>query len=263
MFKSISAILLLLLSLIGSAHLLPFRQQANNTDERIAGGAEVVITQFPWQLSLRQLYHPRQHRCGASLILPNRALTAARCFNIYSTPGGYAVIGGSTYLQPESGSFQSTLERIIFHPRFNLWGREFANDIAVLWLVTSAPTNARIRPIRLPAENTAVPYGAQAYLAGWGITTSNGQFANRLRYTVLPTITNAQCNSVYPGRILGNMVCAGGQAGRGSCNGDHGGALVINGYQVGISSWGFCGGANRPSVFTRIATEVKWIRSVV
>lgn len=45
--------------------------------------------------------------------------------------------------------------------------------------------------------------------------------------------------------------------------GDHGGALVVNGVQVGISSWGFCGGANRPSVFTRVATEMNWIRSVV
>lgn len=103
-----------------------------------------------------------------------------------------------------------------------------------------------------------------------------------MKYTRLPIITNEQCNAAYPGRIAENMLCAGGVAGRSACRGkdhffiinfllllfssfkgDFGGALVVNGVQIGVASWGFCGTVNRPNVFTRISTEVNWIRSVI
>lgn len=47
------------------------------------------------------------------------------------------------------------------------------------------------------------------------------------------------------------------------CVGDFGGALVVNGIQIGVASWGSCGLANQPNVFTRVASEVNWIRSVL
>jgi len=59
------------------------------------------------------------------------------------------------------------------------------------------------------------------------------------------------------------MLCAGGVDGRGACRGDYGGALVLNGVQIGVASWGhFCGVPGRPNVFTRISPLVNWIHSV-
>lgn len=43
---------------------------------RIVGGNEVPISQFPYQLSLRQ---NGNHICGASIISSNWALSAAHC----------------------------------------------------------------------------------------------------------------------------------------------------------------------------------------
>lgn len=59
------------------------------------------------------------------------------------------------------------------------------------------------------------------------------------------------------------MLCAGyPQGGRGACAGDTGGALVANGRQVGVFSWGRgCTTTNFPFVYTRVSTYVNWIRS--
>lgn len=143
-------------------------EQKNNSDSRIAGGTHVPIDRAPWQLSVQTRFHPLRHVCGASLISPSRALTAARCFNMYAQPGGFAIVGGTTTLQPEDG-FRTPLERFIRHPRYNVWGGQnnFVNDLAVLWLQYPAPNLPTVRAIPLPAQNAPVPYGTQGFFTGW------------------------------------------------------------------------------------------------
>lgn len=135
-----------------------------DVDFRIAGGAPVTIDRAPWQLSLQTNHQPRRHICGASLISANRALTASRCFNIYSRPPGYIVLAGTSTLQHPSG-FHTQLERIIYHPRGST--NNALNDLAVLWLLHPAPLGPTIRPIRLPVSNAPIPYGTQALIVGW------------------------------------------------------------------------------------------------
>lgn len=48
------------------------------TNERIVGGTAASILEYPYQLSL-QLRTLGSHFCGAALILPDVALTAAHC----------------------------------------------------------------------------------------------------------------------------------------------------------------------------------------
>jgi secreted trypsin-like serine protease len=51
-----------------------------------------------------------------------------------------------------------------------------------------------------------------------------------------------------------SKLCAGGEQGRDSCNGDSGGPLTYNGMQIGIVSWGSVNcGDPVPAVYVNIA----------
>lgn len=86
-----------------------------------------------------------------------------------------------------------------------------------------------------------------------------------LQYTTAPIVNNQQCNQAYRGIIRDNMLCAGYiQGGRGTCQGDSGGALVLNGVQVGIVSFARgCARANFPTVFARVPVFRQWIQSLI
>lgn len=51
-------------------------RQISKFDGRIVGGKDARIEDHPYQLSLQ---FQNRHRCGASLIRPNVAVTAAHC----------------------------------------------------------------------------------------------------------------------------------------------------------------------------------------
>lgn len=55
------------------------------------------------------------------------------------------------------------------------------------------------------------------------------------------------------------MICA-GVAGKDSCQGDSGGAITINGTQVGIVSWGYgCAEEGYPGVYSNVAALADYI----
>ena len=64
-------------------------------DSRIVGGNEATPNSWPWQLSLR---HRGFHNCGASLINPQWAVTAAHCVTWdWNKPLMYSVRAGNVY----------------------------------------------------------------------------------------------------------------------------------------------------------------------
>lgn len=62
-----------------------------NYGQRIVGGTTAIPHSWPWQLSLRRTGH---HQCGASLISPLWALTAAHCVNKSNKTEDYELIAG-------------------------------------------------------------------------------------------------------------------------------------------------------------------------
>lgn len=68
--------------------------------------------------------------------------------------------------------------------------------------------------------------------------------------------------------ISPNQVCAGGEAGKDSCNGDSGGPLVRSFensnlfYVEGVVSFGLrnCGTKGAPGVYTKVSEYLEWIR---
>lgn len=81
------------------------------------GGKPTTIERFPWQLSLRI---NGNHRCGASIISANRALSAAHCYrpNLDNIKD-FTVLAGSTLRIGDGGSFIIGLDKYIQHPNYN------------------------------------------------------------------------------------------------------------------------------------------------
>lgn len=83
--------------------------------------------------------------------------------------------------------------------------------------------------------------------------------------------TYSQWDGPYP-TLWERQICAGGEAGKDSCDGDSGGPLMteVNAYEprfelVGVVSYGpkVCGTAGVPGVYTHVYKYVDWIQQSV
>ena len=85
-----------------------------------------------------------------------------------------------------------------------------------------------------------------------------------------------QCFSVYRANLnidYDKQICAGGETGKDSCNGDSGGPLMslkqdngeVRWYSVGVVAFGpsQCGMAGWPGVYTRTTHYLRWIMDTI
>jgi secreted trypsin-like serine protease len=85
-------------------------------------------------------------------------------------------------------------------------------------------------------------------------------------------VSNEACQRAFPSKnITTTQICAGGEEGKDSCNGDSGGPLMRDHvidrlhfwYLVGVVSYGSrnCGTKDMPGVYTRVSEYIAWIES--
>ncbi len=256
--KILPLLVLLMLETIVSA------QHAVNL--RIINGTKATDThQWEWILSLRQ---HGEHICGASLIAPQWAVTAAHCV---STDDG--VVSASS-LSVMAGSYnvysQDTVisvKKVVRHPQYS--DVSIDNDIALLKLASAV---SDITPVTL-AQNAPLLEHDPSFVAGWGnMSTTTLEFPSELMQVDLKIIDFAQCSKSYRTEeiyLTDNMFCAGYMDGsKDSCQGDSGGPLIIpqgNYYELaGIVSFGgsetqMCGAPNFPGIYTKVQNYVAWI----
>ncbi len=165
------------------------------------------------------------------------------------------VISGRTDLTGEGGE-ESAVSGIWVDPRYD--DRTNAADVAVLTLARPLPGHEGVaaRPVR----RRRLPPGARATVYGWGDTSGDGSYANRLYAARVDVLADGVCGRAYPGSATGTfdartMLCAGVDGGgRDACQGDSGGPLVADGKLIGLVSWGLgCGRPGRPGVYTRVS----------
>ncbi|KAF7280351.1 hypothetical protein GWI33_006127 [Rhynchophorus ferrugineus] len=226
---------------------------------KIVGGDRADIKSYPYQLSL--LYNGR-HICGASIISPNFALTAAHC-TIKLDASKTELRAGSTY--KDSGGQKVRVKRIHQHPKYN--SNTIDYDVSVLEVSPQFTYNNSIKCISISSVEPAD--GAAATATGWGTLKENANYLpTELQTVQVPIISRSKCLKIYKfrGLITTRMLCAGlVKGGKDSCQGDSGGPLTVDGKQVGIVSWGFgCGRPRSPGVYTDlINSEIRnFIRSV-
>jgi len=225
-------------------------KNAINFNGRIVGGL-IALTPIPWQVQVRT---SSQIFCGGTILDKYTILSAAHC-QILSNQ---YIVAGATNSQP--GPQTIRIKNVINHPNYNSDTVDF--DYSIVKLTSPLSFNTNVKPACLPTANF-VP-GNVAVASGWGsISNLNGPISSSLRYAGLPI---TQC----PSGKTSNMVCAGGNAGKGACRGDSGGPLVVpkstsdfTAVVIGITShvMGDCALENTPVIFASVSAQLNWIKA--
>ncbi|XP_031432697.1 suppressor of tumorigenicity 14 protein homolog [Clupea harengus] len=235
---------------------------------RIVGGKDAEIGEWPWQVSLH--FRTSGHVCGASIISNTWLLSAAHCFSstdpAYHIEGNWQTYSGlrDQYKIVDDDVQLRKLKTIITHPDYN--AMTFDYDIALLELTEPLEFTNLIHPVCLPASSHVFSAGTPCWVTGWGTIREGGRLAQVLQKAEVKIINDTVCNIVTEGQLTSRMLCSGFLSGGvDACQGDSGGPLVClseagKWFQSGVVSWGEgCARRNKPGVYTRVTKLRDWI----
>ena len=258
------------LALLGAALAVPAPASAD-----IVGGTETT-RDWPFmgyiESSRQELELGDTQFCGASLIAPTWAMTAAHCVTVDSALDPVVttfVIGRHARSDTASGD-RVQVKRMVRHESYD--SPVSANDVMLLEL-ERAPTIGQPVKIAGPHEAALWAPGIAGTIIGWGDTSDGGSASDVLLEAQVPIVADPDCAQAYPGEIdAATMVCAGyPEGGTDTCQGDSGGPLIApvadgSWRQVGITSWGDgCAKPGKYGVYSRIAGDKlrSWVEAIV
>ncbi|XP_011194824.1 serine protease easter-like [Zeugodacus cucurbitae] len=272
--------------------LLPPNCGKTSLAGRIYGGTAADIDEFPWTALLiyTRANGDTTFLCGASLINDRYVVTAAHCVSKEVIPPNWRLTGvrlGEWDLEtPQDCQFDKkgnqlcsdppidlSIEEEICHPLYNETTKKY--DIALLRLQEKVNFNNFTTPICLPgsASSSASNYeGVAMGIAGWGITEQFNKSLKKLK-ALIQGENLERCKAKYRMDIDNTQICAGGEKGVDSCNGDSGGPLMFvqsfhgreSFFLIGVISFGPtpCGQKGFPGVYTRVDTFISWIQNTI
>ncbi|XP_071803928.1 uncharacterized protein [Asterias amurensis] len=244
---------------------------------RIIGGNAAEQGNWPWLGSMQyRLGSELAHRCAASILNPEWAITAAHCVD-----GGLGyildhVIFGDNDLDGNSPSRQKVyIERIHVYPGYVTGKHD--HDVALLKFTPRVRFDENVSPVCVETEPFEVERYDECFIAGWGNTQEYGNISAVLQEVRIPLVDGDVCVGQYREHIsvsftviTNNMICAGKDTGGAdSCQSDSGGSLSCQGDDgswrvVGLTSFGFgCGRPDFSGVYTRVSRYWDYISSAV
>ncbi|XP_069784059.1 transmembrane protease serine 9 isoform X2 [Narcine bancroftii] len=231
---------------------------------RIVGGTEAAVGEWPWQVSLRLTGNG--HECGATVVGDTWLISAAHCFASFPKPKRWEAVLGTIYRNDQrSTTVTRKIKKIIIHPSFNLISLDY--DVALVELSAPVTFSKSIQPVCLPSPAHIFPTGKNCTITGWGVMSeSNASLPVILQKATVPIFNISKCDKLYRDPITPRMICAGFFAGEvDSCQGDSGGPLVCEEapgkwFLAGIVSWGEgCARPDKPGVYTRVTVIQVWV----
>ncbi|KNC78546.1 hypothetical protein SARC_09030 [Sphaeroforma arctica JP610] len=233
---------------------------------KIIGGVDVAGQS--WMAALR--VDGGNVICGATLIDSTHLLTAAHCvaeqqsvYTAFTEGRVLAYIGGTNIYNSDEFEI-ATVIKGVWHPDFDEDTYDF--DVAVLTL--SRPITNRT-PIQMATiDNSELEAdGTTTSIIGWGTTIADSsRGSSTLQEIQVPIISDKLCERSYPGLVEERMFCAGIYYGGGmdSCRGDSGGPILVDGIQIGITSFGSgCANSRFPGVYVRLSAYTSFIQATL
>ncbi|KAL4715726.1 hypothetical protein ACJJTC_006305 [Scirpophaga incertulas] len=246
-----------------------------NSNSRIVGGTEAAEGSHPHMAAITSGLIVKSFMCGASIISPRSAMTAAHC--AVPLVSGES-IKRSAKINIGSNNWKGGVEINIIgsatHADYN--PNTIKNDIGMLFTEVAITYTDLIKPIAISYE--PVEGGVPVIAAGWGRVSTNGRVPNLLRELTVPTLGRQECQeemvrsaaqlNFRPPPIDTEIeLCTlhDNGAGFGMCRGDSGSALsrVDTGEQVALVSWGLPCALGAPDMFVRLSAYKDWIEEHV
>merc|ERR1719362_393760 len=243
---------------------------------RIVGGVEAKVNEFPWIASLILLIdgHETDSMCGGTLVSAEWIVTAAHCLykdndfkTLYKPSEMVWTLGEHDFLdttETKIPTIRAKVEKIIVSPEWD--SMSTIGDIALIKLAKPVDLK-KYTPACLASTGDSF-VGKSAWVYGWGQTSFKADMgASKLRKLEVKVASNKECmawsakNSMN-WALKSSQVCAGAGSGKDACKGDSGGPLtsVVNGRHVligDVSNGNACKGPY--SVSGSIAYYRKWI----
>merc|ERR1711970_425362 len=172
-----------------------------NRVQRIVGGVETEVNEYPWQVGLAYVSNDAPF-CGGSILSSTTIVTAAHCISSYT----FEVIVGDHDLNIDDGEERFEVCNTVEHPDYNSGNSDY--DIAIVTLCKPLTFRKEVRPVCLPDLPGSSYDNVLATVSGWGALQSGGSSPDELREVNVTTISNAECNQDYFGDVLASMLCA-------------------------------------------------------
>ncbi|KOC69515.1 Trypsin-1 [Habropoda laboriosa] len=251
----LTTVSLLALLSISNAGVLP------KYDPRIVNGEDALPGEIPFQVSL-QNKGSAFHFCGGSVLSQNYVITAAHCVSGKSASSIQVVAGTIDLSKPDS---QRNVVKVIVHEKYDS-SDSWINDIALLKVDKPFVKSKNVDFVRLPSPDVVIAPNQIARVSGWGRLWQGGPTTIYLQRVNILVASQDYCKLMYNKRhynIYDSHICAyDPSVEKGSCHGDSGGPLTVNGTLTGLVSWAMgCALTDYPTVYTRVASHLDWIKA--
>ncbi|XP_026744189.1 phenoloxidase-activating factor 2-like [Trichoplusia ni] len=241
---------------------------------RVTGdGNEAQFGEFPWVVALLDAWNSSYAGVGV-LINPEVVMTGAHIASKF-IGGNLKIRAGEwdTQTDKEIYPFQARdVKDIVIHESF--MPKSLKNNIALLRLASPVDITEHINVICMPEQDEVFDSHKNCVANGWGknVFGLKGRYAVILKKVEQDMVPHTRCNNLLKRTRLGtnfklhnSFVCAGGEEGKDTCQGDGGAPLACptggNRYKLtGLVSWGIgCGQKDVPAVYTNVPKFRYWV----